>query len=44
MGLQDRLKVGAEQHQQQQNGAYEDTQLPTPLASAQPLRQREWGR
>ena len=44
MGLQDRLKVGAEQHQQQQNGAYEDTQLPTPLALAQRLRRREWGR
>ena len=41
MGLQDRLKVGAEQQQQQRRtAAYEDNQLPTALAAAQPLRAR----
>jgi hypothetical protein len=45
MGLQDRLKVGAEQAQQQQgNGVYEDqSQLPTALAPQQPLRVRDGG-
>src|SRR5215831_18152589 len=42
MGLQDRLKVGAEQ--QQQGESYEDTPLPTALAPATPLRQREGDR
>jgi len=43
MGLQDRLKVGAEQAaQQQNNGGYEDAgQLPTPQA---PIRAREGDR
>src|SRR5215831_18286176 len=45
MGLQDRLKVGAEQAQQG-NGVYEDqSQLPTALAPQQaPMRQREGDR
>src|SRR6476646_958386 len=45
MGLQDRLKVGAEQAQQQQgNGVYEDqSQLPTALSPQQSLRVRESG-
>jgi pilus assembly protein CpaF len=43
MGLQDRLKVGAElQQQQHQNGgAYEDTELPGSMAAAQPMRHRD---
>jgi pilus assembly protein CpaF len=45
MGLQDRLKVGADQQQQQGNGAYDDSsQLPTGLAPATPLRSREGDR
>src|SRR5690242_4704208 len=46
MGLQDRLKVGAEQHQQQQaqDSVYEDSQLPQALAPATPLRAREGDR
>src|SRR6476619_4981910 len=45
MGLQDRLKVGAEQQQQQQgNGVYQDqSELPTALSPQQPLRVREGG-
>ena len=42
MGLQDRLKVGSEQ--QQQGDSYEDSPLPTALAPATPLRQREGDR
>src|SRR5712691_8556029 len=34
MGLQDRLKVGAEQ--QQQHGGYEDNELPTALGPLEP--------
>ena len=46
MGLQDRIKVGAEQQQQQQQngGAYEDSQLSSPMASTQQLRAREGDR
>src|SRR6476646_11742481 len=44
MSLQDRLKVGAEQAQQQGNGGYEDqSELPTALSPQQPLRAREGG-
>src|SRR5689334_24388964 len=42
MGLQDRLKVGAEQLQQG-DGSYEDS-VPGSLASATPLRNREGDR
>jgi pilus assembly protein CpaF len=44
MGLQDRLKVGAEQQQQQQNGSYEDSELPTALAPQQIMRGRDGDR
>ena len=44
MSLQDRLKVGAEQAQQQGNGGYEDqSELPTALSPQQSLRAREGG-
>jgi pilus assembly protein CpaF len=45
MGLQDRLKIGAEQQQQQQHSSsYEDSELPTALAPAQTLRGRDGDR
>ncbi len=45
MGLQDRLKIGAEQQlQQQQSGGYEGNDLPTALAPAPALRSREGDR
>ena len=47
MGLQDRLRSGAEQQQlqqQQQDGSYEQSQLPTALAPQQSLRAREGDR
>jgi pilus assembly protein CpaF len=46
MGLQDRLKVGAEQQQQQGNGAYDDArELPTALQpQVSPVRIREGDR
>src|SRR5579859_293060 len=45
MGLQDRLKVGAEQQHQQGNGSYQDGgELPTALQPQQPLRAREGDR
>src|ERR1700757_4259465 len=46
MGLQDRLKVGAEQLQQQGNGAYDDANdLPTALQTqTSPIRGRDGDR
>src|SRR5438132_10340013 len=45
MGLQDRLKVGAEHQQQQGNGSYQDGgELPTALQPQQTLRSREGDR
>jgi pilus assembly protein CpaF len=45
VGLQDRLKIGADQQQQQQqNSSYEDSELPTALAPAQILRGRDGDR
>ena len=39
MGLQDRLKVGAEHQQQQGNGSYQDGgELPTALAPVPAIR------
>src|SRR6266849_2825673 len=41
MGLQDRLKIGAEQQQAQQSRAYEDSELPTALSAAPAIRGRD---
>src|SRR5437660_4430923 len=43
MGLQDRLKIGAEQ-QQQSNGGYEDDERPTALSSTPAMRARDGDR